>query len=93
MTNGLFGLQTQRSVSPLAVAEKKLQTCPWMRIRHFNIARIPWSNLIPIADGNGGFGAIIILSSNSAFGDVSMSGHVDEAVVVLRVRGGGGGGG
>jgi hypothetical protein len=53
MTQGLFGLETQGSVRPVVVAEKKFQACPRIRIRHFNIARIAWCNLEPVANFNG----------------------------------------
>jgi hypothetical protein len=91
MTQGLFGLETQGSISPLVVAEKKFQTLPRVRICHFNIARIAWGYLEAVTNDNAGVDAVVILNSNSAFDFMSMGSRVDVAVVMLR-RGGGGGG-
>jgi hypothetical protein len=55
----------------VAVTKIKLQTSPWVCVRHFNIARIAWRNLKPAADNNGGGIALI---SNVAFDYVTLPG-------------------
>jgi hypothetical protein len=59
-----------------------------MRVRHFNIAGVAWSNFKPGINTNGRFA----ISNFSLSIDVANVGaDVDEALVALKEGGGGGG--
>ena len=60
-----------------------------MRVRHFNIAGVAWSNFKPGIDING---RTAILNDSLSIDVVNMSTGVDEALVALQEGGGGGGG-
>ena len=58
-----------------------------MRVRHFNIAGVAWSNFKPGIDING---RTAILNDSLSIDVVNMSTGVDEALVPLQEGGGGG---
>jgi hypothetical protein len=63
-----------------AVAEYQAITSPRMRVRHFNIAGVAWSNFKICINTNGRiaiFNVILVLDV------VNMSAGVDEALVAL----------
>jgi hypothetical protein len=66
--------------SPRAVAEYQEITSPRMRVRHFNIAGVAWSNFKPGINTNG---RITILNVNLPIDVANVSAGVDEAVVAL----------
>ena len=70
----------QGRVSPRAVAEYQAQTSPRMRVRHFNIAGVAWSNFKPGINTNGRK-AIINVSLSIDVANVGAG--VDEALVAL----------
>ncbi len=70
--NGELGDEQGRG-SHRAVAEYQVITSPRMRVRHFNIAGVAWSNFKPRINTNGRF---------AIFND-SLSIVVDEALVAL----------
>ena len=51
-----------------------------MRVRHFNIAGVAWSNLKPRINTNG---RIAIFNDIPSIDDVNVSAGVDEALVAL----------
>ena len=66
-----------------AVAEYQVITSPRMRVRHFNIAGVAWSNFKPGIDINGRT-AIMNESHESLSIDVVYVGaSIDEALVAL----------
>ena len=67
--------------SPRAVAEYQVITSPRMRIRHFNIAGIAWSNFKLGIDING---RTAIFNDSLSIDVVNVSAGVDEAIVDLR---------
>ena len=72
-------------VSPRAVAEYQAQTSPRMRVRHFNIAGVAWSNFKPGINTNGRTAIVnYILSIDVA--NVGAGIHI--AVVELKGKGG-----
>ena len=73
--------------SHLAVAEYQGITSPRMRVRHFNIAGVAWSNFKPGIDING---RIAIIEYNLSIDVVNVSAGVDKALVELRELGRGG---
>ncbi len=74
-------------VSPRAVAEYQAQTSPPMRVRHFNIAGVAWSNFKPDINANG---RIAILNDIWSIDVVNVGAGIHIAVVELKGRGGGG---
>jgi hypothetical protein len=78
----------QGSVSPCTdAAENQSPTSPRMRVRHFNIAGVAWSNFKPGIDING---RIAIIEYNLSIDVVNVSAGVDKALVELRELGRGG---
>jgi hypothetical protein len=75
---GLMG-DVQGSGSYLAVAEYQERTSPRMRVRHFNIAGVAWSNFKPGINTN----ATAILNSSLSIDVVNVRAGVDEALVAL----------
>ncbi len=67
--------------SQRAVAEYQAPTCPRMRVRHFNIAGVPWSNFKPRIKTNG---RIAIINENTSIDVVNVGAGVEEALVDLR---------
>ncbi len=63
-----------------AVAEYQGITCPNMRVRHFNIAGVAWSNFKPRIDINGRFA---IINDSLPIDVVNVSTGIDEALVAL----------
>ena len=63
-----------------AVAEYQVITSPRMRVRHFNIAGVAWSNFKPGINNNGRFAIINISLSIDV---VNVGAGVDEALVAL----------
>ena len=66
--------------SQRAVAEYQAQTSPRMRVRHFNIAGVAWSNFKPGINVNG---RIAIFNVSLSIDVVSVGAGVDEALVAL----------
>ena len=66
--------------SQRAVAEYQEITSPRMRVRHFNIAGVAWSNFKPGINTNG---RIAIYNYISSIDVVNVSAGVDEALVAL----------
>ena len=60
-----------------------------MRVRHFNIAGVAWSNFKPGINTNGRFA---ILNDSLSTDVVNVGAGVDEALVALKEGGGGEGG-
>ena len=58
-----------------------------MRVRHFNIAGVAWSNFKPGINANG---RLAIMNVSQSIDVVNVSAGVDEALVELRELGGGG---
>ncbi len=83
----------QSRVSLLAVAEYQGKTSPRMRVRHFNIAGVAWSNFKPGMNTNWQRA----ISNNAVSNEIlsidvaNMGGSVDEALVELYGGGWGGG--
>ena len=75
--------------SHLAVAEYQGITSPRMRVRHFNIAGVAWSNFKPGIDING---RIAIFNDSLSIDVMNVGADVDEALVALKEGGGGEGG-
>ena len=69
-------------VSRRAVAEYQAHTSPRMRVRHFNIAGVAWSNFKPGINTNG---RTAILNAIQSIDAVNMSAGVDEALVELII--------
>ena len=65
-----------------AVAEYQGITSPRMRVRHFNIAGVAWSNFKPGINTNG---RTAILNAIQSIDAVDMSAGVDEALVELII--------
>ena len=63
-----------------AVAEYQAITSPRMRVRHFNIAGVAWSNFKPGINTNGRFAIFNFIPSIDV---VSVGAGVDEALVAL----------
>ena len=63
-----------------AVAEYKKMTSPRMRVRHFNIAGVAWSNFKPSINING---RPAIFNDSPSIDVVNVSAGVDEALVAL----------
>ena len=63
-----------------AVAEYQVPTSPRMRVRHFNIAGVAWSNFKPGINSNG---RRAILNYSLLIDVVNVSAGVDEALVAL----------
>ncbi len=63
-----------------AVAEYQAITSPRMRVRHFNIAGVAWSNYKPSIDINGRFA---IINESLSIGVMNVGAGVDEALVAL----------
>ncbi len=61
-----------------------------MRVRHFNIAGVAWSNFKPGVNLNG---RMTISNDSPSIDVVNVGAGVDEALVVLQEGGGEGGGG
>ncbi len=61
-----------------------------MRVRHFNIAGVAWSNFKSGIDTNG---RIAIMNDSLSIDVMNVSGGVDEALIELQEGGEGGGGG
>ncbi len=79
LVRGVLG-DAQGGVCPRAVAEYQAITSPRMRVRHFNIAGVAWSNFKPGININGRFAIFhVSLSIDVA----NMGAGVDEAVVAL----------
>ncbi len=57
-----------------------------MRVRHFNIAGVAWSNFKPGIDINGRFAII----NDSLIDVMNVGAGVDEALIELQEGGGGG---
>ena len=72
----------QGRVSRRAVAEYQVITSPRMRVRHFNIAGVAWSNFKPGINTNG---RTAILNAIQSIDAVDMSAGVDEALVELII--------
>jgi hypothetical protein len=70
----------QGRVSPRAVAEYQEITSPRMRVRHFNIAGVAWSNFKPGISTNG---RTSIINSILSIDFANVSAGVDEALVAL----------
>ncbi len=66
--------------SHLAVAEYQVLTSPRMRVRHFNIAAVAWSNFKPGINTNG---RTAILNFSLPIDVTNVSAGVDEALVAL----------
>ena len=64
-------------------------TSPRMRVRHFNIAGVAWSNFKPGIDTNG---RTAIFNDSLSIDVMNVGAGVDEAVVALKEGGGGGSG-
>ena len=56
-----------------------------MRVRHFNIAGVAWSNFKPRINTNGGMaiGGMAILNDSPSIDVANVGGGVDEALVAL----------
>ena len=72
-----------------AVAEYQARTSPRMRVRHFNIAGVAWSNFKPGIDING---RMAIFNDSLSIDVMNVGADVDEALVALKEGGGGEGG-
>jgi hypothetical protein len=70
----------QGRVSHRAVAEYQVPTSPRMRVRHFNIAGVAWSNFKPGINTNG---RRAIFNDSLSIDVVNESAGVDEALVAL----------
>jgi hypothetical protein len=70
----------QGGVSHRAVAEYQVITSPRMRVRHFNIAGVAWSNFKP---GNNVNGRTAIRNGSLSIDVVNVGADVDEALVAL----------
>jgi hypothetical protein len=70
----------QGSVSPRAVAEYQPVTSPPMRVRHFNIAGVAWSNFKTGINTNG---RIAIFNHSLSIDVVNVGAGVDVALVAL----------
>ena len=66
--------------SPRAVAEYQAITSPRMRVRHFNIAGVAWSNFKPGINTNG---RTAISNDSLSIDVVNVSAGIDEAVIEL----------
>jgi hypothetical protein len=77
----------QGRVSRRAVAEYQAPTSPRMRVRHFNIAGVAWSNFKPGINTNGRK-VIFNVSVTLSIDVVNVGAGVDEALVQLKDEGG-----
>ena len=68
-----------------AVAEYQAPTSPRMRVRHFNIAGVAWSNFKPDITANG---RIAILNDIRSIDVVNLGAGIHIAVVELKGKGG-----
>ena len=68
------------SPSHPAVAEYQGYTCPRMRVGHFNIAGVAWSNFKPGINING---PKAIIHESPSINVANMGAGVDEALVAL----------
>ena len=73
--------EVQGRPSIRAVAEYQVITSPRMRVRHFNIAGVAWSNFKPGINTNG---RTAILNESLSIDVVNVSAGVDKALVDLR---------
>ena len=71
--------------SHLAVAEYQGITSPRMRVRHFNIAGVAWSNFKPGIDING---RIAIYNESLSIDVANVGAGVDKALVQMKDEGG-----
>ena len=69
----------QGRASHRAVAEYQAPTSPRMRVRHFNIAGVAWSNFKPGINTNGRTAIFNVMSIDV----VNVGAGVDEALVAL----------
>ena len=74
------GGDAQGRESPCAVAEYQAPTSPRMRVRHFNIAGVAWSNFKPGVNTNGRNAIEFVIRSIDV---VNVGARVDEALVAL----------
>ena len=79
LVRGVLG-DDQARASRRAVAEYQGKTSPRMRVRHFNIAGVAWSNFKPRINTNG---RIAILNFSLSIDVVNVGAGVDEALVAL----------
>jgi hypothetical protein len=70
----------QGRASPRAVVEYQVLTSPRMRVRHFNISGVTWSNFKPGINANG---RTAIFNESLSIDVVNVSAGVDEALVAL----------
>jgi hypothetical protein len=82
--------EVQGRGSPRAVAEYQENTSPRVRVRHFNIAGVAWSNFKPgintkgrIAISNGIASALSIIVVRLHIDVANVGAGVDEALVAL----------
>ena len=83
LVRGVVG-DLQGRASPRAVAEYQAITSPRMRVRHFNIAGVAWSNFKPGINTNGRFA---IKNVSLSIDVVNVSTGVDEALMALKEGG------
>ena len=74
------GGDAQGRESPCAVAEYQAPTSPRMRVRHFNIDGVAWSNFKPGINTNG---CIAVANLSLSIDVANVGGGVDEALVAL----------
>jgi hypothetical protein len=79
LVRGVMG-DVQGRASPPAVAEYQGRSSPHMRVGHFNIAGVAWSNFKPSINTNG---SIAIYNYISSIDVVNVGTGVDEALVEL----------
>ena len=79
LARGVMGNVQGRASHP-AVAEYQAPTSPRMRVRHFNIAGVAWSNFKPGINTNGRFA---IKNDSLSIDVVNVGAGVDEALVAL----------
>ena len=70
----------QGRASIRAVAEYQALNSPRMRVRHFNIAGVAWSNFKPGINTNGRFA---IINDSLSIDVMNVGAGVDEALVAL----------
>ena len=79
LVKGFLG-DAQGRPSIRAVAEYQAITSPRMRVRHFNIAGVAWSNFKPGVNTNG---RRAIFNNSLSLDVVNVGAGVDEALVAL----------
>ncbi len=79
LESGVSG-DAQGTLSKRAVAEYQAPTSPRVRVRHFNIAGVAWSNFKPGINNNE---RTAILNDSLSIDVMNVGAGVDEAVVVL----------